>query len=161
MKYETAEVNGVEFNANLERYVPTLNYVNDVIHDNLEAIFPEQYKYVLEDASSIITGYVLSSRLCYPEDIEKKQYLMYTKPKVVKVLRDAMVSLIQEMILNGRDRVLRGHGIYSGAADANYGKILDKYPFGKPTMDILDRHLYTSRLQRLNYEFVEPSLLGE
>lgn len=164
MNYEPKIIDGLKFDTKSERYVLDRDYANNLLNIDLETIYLNgDDAYILDINSRQIHNHIYGASLTYPEDIEKKKYLVSQSTNTLKVLREAMASYLEEMLLFSKHRVLMssGYDAPNHTIDSALREQLEKYPLSKHVTMMLeqDPKRYLHKKERLFYIHVEPELL--
>lgn len=162
IKYIT-DVDGITYDRRKQMYILDRNYFDATLNTTLDDIFGDEKETEAElySLSRSFDNYIFG-RLCYPEDYEKKKYLVITSKRLVTILRDAMVSCLEAFITTGRRQMIKETGINFEESKLinNFYEMLRSHKYDEETMQILERDNLFSYKDRLDHVYVDESLIG-
>ena len=161
-------VDGLIYDEKKKRYIPTISYINTVLNVNMATLYKGHNKQssttnakeILDRISRQFYNYIYDEKT-WPEDFDKKEYLILTNESVVKLGRDIMVSHMESVILTRRDLLALEHGV---DLDGNkliedFDKNMELYQFSLDTRRMFNQHRIFKYRERLNLKDIDPSVI--
>lgn len=153
---------GLKYSEKSRRYVLDVEYASNVIEEELTLLYNGEanVKALLDRISRQFYNYVYDKKT-WPEDFDKKQYLILTDSDIVRLSRDIMISHLESVVLTRRDLLVLEHGI---DLDGNkliedFDKNMEEYQFAVDTMRMFNQHRILRYKERLNNKDIDPSAI--
>lgn len=163
-------VEGLIYDEKAKRYIVTPSYVLDKINENLSTKYKgatkesgdRNAKEICDRCSRQFYNFMYGEQRMWPEDFNKKQYLLLTDENTVKVSRDIMLSHIESTVLTRRDLLILEHGVDLDGSKLieDFDTNMDKYRFSTDTREIFNQDRNLRYKERLTNRDIEPSLIG-
>lgn len=159
---KVAFIDGIIYDSSLRLPHLDPSYVKNKLNEDIEDLYgsKENALEILKRVARQVMNYIYDKKT-YPEDFDKKQYLIITNENVMRVLRDIMFSHLEATVLTRRDLLLLETGIDLDGAQLieDYDHHLDMYRFSVDTMSIFNQHRLLRYKERLNYTNIPNSLI--
>lgn len=164
-------VDGLIYNEKKKRYIVTPSYVLTMVNENLNVKYKGPTKEsgrknaeeICDRCSRQFYNYEYGNQRMWPEDFDKKQYLLLTDENTVKVSRDIMLSHIESTILTRRDLLILEHGVDLDGSKLieDFDQHMDKYRFSTDTREIFNQDRNLKYKERLTNRDIEPTVIRE
>ena len=163
------EVEGLIYKEKERRYVVTPSYVQTMINENLNVKYKGATKEsgrknaeeICDRVSRQFYNFMYGKERMWPEDFDKKQYLLLTVENTVRVSRDVMLSHIESTVLTRRDLLILEHGVDLDGAKLieDFDQNMEKYRFSTDTRDIFNQDRVLMYKERLTNRDIDPSVI--
>jgi len=159
---KVATVDGLDYDEKLRIFRLNLSYTKNRLNEDLVALYgstPNAME-ILTRVSRQFYNYVYDKKT-YPEDFDKKQYLLITDENVARVSREIMFSHLESTVLTRRDLLLLEAGVDLDGAKLieDYDTHLDEYRFAVDTMSIFNQHRVLRYKERMNLKEITSSMI--
>jgi len=157
-------VPGLAYNDKQRRFIVTKSYILSHLNVNLATLYggTKNEKEILDRVSRQFYNYVYDEKT-WPEDFEKKQYIILTDEDIVRLSRDIMVSHMESVVLTRRDLLVLEHGI---DLDGNkliedFDKNMELYQFSLDTRRMFNQNRTLRYKERLNLRVINVDALQD
>ena len=157
-------VDGLAYNKSARRFRVTASYILSNLNVNLTTLYggTKNAFEILDRVSRQFYNNVYDEKT-WPEDFEKKQYIILTDEDIVKLSRDIMTSHMESVVLTRRDLLALEHGI---DLDGNkliedFDKNMELYQFSLDTRRMFNQNRVLRYKERLNLRDINVNALQD